>query len=138
MVTKMHKRPCFWEPFGIQCVNNLLHRGFTLILWLKLFYISITTLAAKNCLSISVLCIDPLNLHKDYPQFFYTTQSIYKAALTFLINWNEKWCNKCNTLTMDHKLVFENSSSADVSTLSNNIVYLKAVKYLNIRLRKIY
>ena len=39
---------------------------------------------------------------------------------------------------MDHKLVFENSSSADVSTLSNNTVYLKAVKYLNIRLRKIY
>ena len=36
---------------------------------------------------------------------------------------------------MDHDLVLENSSSAAVYTLSNNIIYLKALKYLNIRLR---
>ena len=39
---------------------------------------------------------------------------------------------------MDHEVVFENSSSAAVNTLLNTIIYLKAVKYLNIRLRQIY
>ena len=41
-------------------------------------------------------------------------------------------------MTMDHEHDFENSSSAAVYTLSNTIMYLKAVKYLNIRLRQIY
>ena len=39
---------------------------------------------------------------------------------------------------MDHGLVPENSSSAALNTLPNTIIYLKAVKYLNIRLRQIY
>ena len=43
-----------------------------------------------------------------------------------------------NILTMDHKLVPENSSSAAVNTLPNTIICLKAKKYLNIRLRQIY
>ena len=38
-------------------------------------------------------------------------------------------------LTMDHELVLGNSSSAAVNTLPNTIIYLKVVKYLNIRLR---
>ena len=36
---------------------------------------------------------------------------------------------------MDHEVVPENSSSAAVYTLPNTIIYLKAVKYLNIRMR---
>ena len=39
---------------------------------------------------------------------------------------------------MDHEIVLENSSSAAVYTLRNTIIYFKAVKYLNIRLREIY
>ena len=35
---------------------------------------------------------------------------------------------------MDHEHVLENSSLAAVNTLPNTIRYLKAVKYLNIRL----
>ena len=34
---------------------------------------------------------------------------------------------------MDHELVQENSNSPAVYTLSNTIVYLKAIEYLNIR-----
>ena len=36
---------------------------------------------------------------------------------------------------MDHSFTLENSSSAAAYTLPNTIIYLKAVKYLNIRLR---
>ena len=39
---------------------------------------------------------------------------------------------------MNHKLVLENSSSATVYKLPNTIIHLKAIKYLNIRLRQIY
>ena len=38
---------------------------------------------------------------------------------------------------MGHKLVFGNSTSATVYSLPNTIIYLKAIKYLNIRLRQI-
>ena len=37
-------------------------------------------------------------------------------------------------MTMEHQLTLENSSSAAVNTLPITIIYLKAVKYLNIRL----
>ena len=67
------------------------------------------------------------SLHGDYPPFLKcTTQSIYKAASPFLINWNEKQSNESNILTMDHELVLENSSSAAVYTLLNTIIYLKS------------
>ena len=39
---------------------------------------------------------------------------------------------------MDDEFVLENYSSAAVYTFPNTIIYLKAVKYLNIRLRQIY
>ena len=39
---------------------------------------------------------------------------------------------------MNHELVIENSSSAAAYTLPNTIIYLKAIKYLNISLRQIY
>ena len=39
---------------------------------------------------------------------------------------------------MDHELILVNSSSADVNTLPNTIIYLKAVKYSNITLRQIF
>ena len=79
------------------------------------------------------------SLHDDYPPFFATcTRSIYIVMLPFLINWNERQRSKSNTLTMDHKLVLESSSSAAVYTLLNTIIYLKVIKYLNIRLRQIY
>ena len=39
---------------------------------------------------------------------------------------------------MNHELVLENSSSAAANTLPNTVIYLKTVKYLNIRLRQIY
>ena len=99
-------------------------------------------LAAKNGLSISVLCIALscrlyyFSLHDDCPHFcsLYTTRSISIAALPFLINWKQ-W-SESNILTADHDLVLENSSSAAVYTLPNTIIYLKALKYLNIRLRR--
>ena len=65
----------------------------------------------------------------------YITWSIYIAALPFLIN-SKQW-SKSNILTMDHDLALENSSSAAVCTLLNTIFFLKAIKYLNIRLRSI-
>ena len=36
---------------------------------------------------------------------------------------------------MDYELVLENTSLAALNTLPNTIIYLKALKYLNIRLR---
>ena len=39
---------------------------------------------------------------------------------------------------MDLKFTLENSRSAAVNTLLNTTIYLKAIKYLNIRLRQIY
>ena len=68
----------------------------------------------------------------------YTMRSIYIASIPFLINWNEKSCGKSNIMIMDHQLVLENSSLAAVYTLPNTIIYLKAIKYLTIRLRQIY
>ena len=99
-------------------------------------------LAAKNEPSISVLCIILycrlyyFSLHDDYQPFLYTMRPIYIAALLFLINWNEKRHRESNILTMDHELVLENSSSNAVNTLLNTIIYLKAIKYLDIRLRQ--
>ena len=37
---------------------------------------------------------------------------------------------------MEHKLVLENSNPAAFYTLPNTIIYLKAIKYVNIRLRQ--
>ena len=68
----------------------------------------------------------------------YTMRSIYIASIPFLINWNEKSCGKSNIMIMDHQLVLENSSLAAVYILPNTIIYLKAIKYLTIRLRQIY
>ena len=36
---------------------------------------------------------------------------------------------------MDHELALENPSSGALYTLPNNIIYLKVIKYLNIRVR---
>ena len=75
------------------------------------------------------------------PRFFfslYTTQSIYIAALPVLINWNEKRCSKSDILNIDQELVLENSSAAAVYKLLSTIIYLKAIKYLNIRLTEIH
>ena len=99
-------------------------------------------LAAKNGLCFSrVYCSFPVDCTISVYAMtifhfwsMYTTQSIYIAALPFLINWNEKRCSKSNMLNMDHKLVLENSSSAAVYTLSNTIIFLKTIKYLNIKL----
>ena len=97
--------------------------------------------AAKFSLSISVLCT--VISCRLYISVYATTTihlcalrdlCIYKAVPPFLINLDEKWCSKFNIVTMDHKLVPENSSSAAVYTLPNTIIYLKAVQYLNIRL----
>ena len=68
----------------------------------------------------------------------YTTRSIYIEALPFLRNCNEKRCSKSNILTMDNELVLENSSPAAAYTLPNTIIYLKAIKYLNITLVQSY
>ena len=78
------------------------------------------------------------SLHDDYPLFTYNTRFIYRAALQFLTNWNEKQYSKPNLMTMDHKLVAKNSSSAVAYTLPTAMIYLKAVKYLNIVLRQIH
>ena len=68
----------------------------------------------------------------------YATQSIYIAALPVLINWNEKQCSKSDILNIDQELVLENSSAAAVYKLLSTIIYLKAIKYLNIRLTEIH
>ena len=39
---------------------------------------------------------------------------------------------------MGHELVLENCTSATAYTLPNTNIYLKAINYLNIRLRQIY
>ena len=39
---------------------------------------------------------------------------------------------------LDHRLVLENFSSAAVNTLPNIIIYLTAIRYLNIKLRQIF
>ena len=96
-------------------------------------------LAAKKDLSISVLCSAPA----DYTiQFIWWILSIHVHYAIFLqssatiFDWNKKQCSESNILTMDHELV--NPSQAAVYTLLNTIIYLKVVKYLNIRLRQIY
>ena len=101
-------------------------------------------LVAKNGLSFSVLCTAPF-LKIILFQFTWWLPSILvhyviylQAVLPFLINWNEKQCRESNILTMEHKPVLENSSSAAVNTLLNAIIYLKVIKYLNIRMRQIY
>ena len=101
-------------------------------------------LAAKNGLSISVLCTAPF-LKIILFQFTWRLPSILvhyviylQTVLPFSINWNEKQCRESNILTMEHKLVLENSTSAAVNTLLNAIIYLKVIKYLNIRMRQIY
>ena len=60
------------------------------------------------------------------------------GSTTILINRNEKQCSKSNILIIDHELVFENSGSDAVNMLPNTIIYVKALKYLNIKLRQIY
>ena len=99
-------------------------------------------LAAKNSLfqSCALLLSCRLyyfSLHDDYPPSLYTMWSIDIAGLPFLINWNEKLSSESNILTIDHKFVLDNSSSDTVNTLPNTIIYLEAVKYLDIRLRQI-
>ena len=55
------------------------------------------------------------------------------AVLLFLINLNEKQCNK-STISIDHnhKLVLEYSSAAAVNILPDTVNYLKAIKCFNI------
>ena len=102
-------------------------------------------LADQDGLSISILCTAPFLyfiLFQFTPwlpsQFVFTIWSIYRAVLSFLIKWNEKWCSESNILTMDHELVLEKTSSFAVCTLPNTIIHLKTVTYLTIRLRQIY
>ena len=67
-----------------------------------------------------------------------TLHPIYIAALAILTNLNENRCSISNVMTMGHEFVPENSSSAAVFTLTNTMIYLKVIQYLNIRLRQIY
>ena len=101
-------------------------------------------LAVKNGLSFSaVYCSFPVDytisiymMNTLHFCSLYTTRSIYIAAIPFLINWKQ-W-SKSNILTMDHNLVLESSSSTAIYTLLNTIIFLKTIKYLNIRLKQIY
>ena len=67
--------------------------------------------------SSSVLCITPfvqITLFQPIWCLFsilVQSASIYIAVLPFLMNLNEKRCSESNMLTMDFKLVLENSSS---------------------------
>ena len=91
----------------------------------------------QSCVLLLSCRLYYFSLLEDCPAFFYTAQSIYMLVLPFLINRNEKRCSKSNILAMNHKLVLEDSSAAAAYTLPNAITYLKAIKYLNIRLRQI-
>ena len=48
---------------------------------------------------------------------------ICKVAEPFLINLNENRCSQSNTVTMDHDLVLENSSSAAVNTVESHYLF---------------
>ena len=143
----MHKNlgacPCTWE---------IEHEKEQLCMLLILTWYSsrnctkllLKPLAAKNCLSISVLCIAPFLLIILFqftwwlPSIFaaFTLHNLTSATIFDKLKWEVP--NKSKKLTMDHELVRENSSSAAVYTLLNAIIYLRAIKYLNIRLRQIY
>ena len=72
----------------------------------------------------------PHFLDKPLPNF---TLYLFKSNIQPCIY--QKCCSKSNMVTMDHKHFPENSSSAALNTLPNTIIYLNALKYLNIRLR---
>ena len=61
----------------------------------------------QSCVLLLSCKLYYFSLHDDYAPFLYTRESIYLAALPFLVNLNEKRCNESNTLTMDHELVHE-------------------------------
>ena len=74
--------------------------------------------------TISVYMMTTLHILK-----IHLLQSIYIAAWTFFINWNQKQCSKSNILTMDHKPALENSSSTAIYTLPSAIFYFQVVQY---------
>ena len=59
----------------------------------------------QSCILLLSCILYYFSLHGDYSPFLYTMWSIYRAAIPFLTNWNEKWCSKSNILTMNHELV---------------------------------
>ena len=92
----------------------------------------------KDCHRLSTQINNGANSNKSIVRKdqCFTTWSIYKTVLPFLINWNWKCCSGSNILTIEHKLVLETSSSGAVKTLPDTIIYLKAIKHLNIRLKQ--
>ena len=96
--------------------------------------------ATKNSLAISVYWSFPV----DYTISVYMMTTLHSYILplhcdTIIFDkLSKKRCSESNILTIDHKLFLENSNSAAVNTILNTVIYLKAVKYLNIRLRQIY
>ena len=92
----------------------------------------------RSCVLFIFCRLYYFSLHDDYPLFPYNTRFIYRAAPQFLTNWNEKQYSKPSLMTMDRKIVPENSSSAVTYTLPTTMIYLKAVKHLNIVLRQIH
>ena len=125
------------------------HTCTLLIIWYdgrKCTKLVLKLLAAKNDLPFSVLCT-ALSLC-SYAVSFYVMIGLHSCTLTtwssnitgllFWTNWKQKQYSKFNILTMDHNLVLGKSSSAAGNTLPNTIIYLKAVKYLNIRLKQIF
>ena len=91
-------RPCMWKIAHIkeQMCTLLIIKWYGSRNCTKLV---LKPLAAKNSLSISVLCIATIHICNVY-----NTQSIDIVALPFLINWNEKQCSKSHILTIDHKM----------------------------------
>ena len=88
----------------------------------------------QSCVLLFSCILYYFSVHDGYPPFLYTAWSVYIAGSPFLMKWNKKRCSK-----LQQALVLENSSSAVVYTLPNTIIYLKAMKYLNITLgRKIH
>ena len=112
------------------CCVQAGHLLFVCYFW-RYKYFRCTILCSSRCFFECTLpwllsCIlYYFSLHDDYSPLLYATWSVYITVLPFLINWNGKWRSKSNILTMDHELVFENSSSAAFYKLLNTIIYLK-------------
>ena len=125
---------CTWE---IMPVNKQTYTLF-IIAWYSSRKCSIKLvlkpLAAKKGLFISVLCIAPFlyiilpSITVHYAIYLHSSTSNFDK-----LKWEQS--SESNILPIEHELVLENSSSAAVNTLLNTIIYLKAAKYLNIRLR---
>ena len=128
------------EQMCMLLITTYCSRNCTKLILKPLVSDSLTASLFQSCALLLSCGLYYFSLHDDHPPFLQLVHNTIclHSSIIILINWNEEWCSKSNKLTMDHELVLENSSLIAVYTLLNTIIYLKAIKYLNIRLRQIH